>query len=467
MKRLIYLALIASLLGAYIYFLEVPKVKQEQIATRVFGDITSSELRSINVNAEKGTYELVNSEPKKIDKKDPSEGVTDNLEETESDITTKWSLSSYPDSILDKATVEALINAVANFTFDKKLDTTESDLSVYGLLNPINKLKVSYDNIIKEVLFGDKNEFVNGRYFKFSDSPEIYVADETLFLEMQKELNSLRSKTPVKFSDSSVQSLIISNNKDVIEVNPAELNKEKIFKIVKPINVRGSNIGVFDIYRNLRNLQVSNFIDGKDSETLLSKAKNPADQFIVIKKKDGTELEVSFFEIDSKYYFKIKGVSTLFELPNDSRGNLFKGLNAIRDGQQFKLDPYLVNRIVVTKDSKEELYLEKDKNDWIFAKDASKADSPFVSEYINSLSDTFIKEFLPLDDISWKASPYMTFEVSITDNGSNSSKKLIIGSKRDNKYPAIVDSYNEPFLLDEEQLKKITPSLEKFKIVSK
>ena len=465
MKKILIVSIIAAALGSYIYFLEVPAVKQEMFASKFFGDISSSEIESISVESSIGKYELVNSQPQKAKKIDPSKGFDDSTDGLSEDLPPlTWYLSDLKKAVLDRATVEGLVQSVAEASYSKKVESAEQDLSVYGLASPPVSIKVKVNGQVTKIILGDKNEFIDGRYAKLENYPTVYIVDDSLFGEVSKSKDVFRSQMPISFSDSSVKLLTINDESNIIKIEP---QADKTFRIIDPVKAKASNFAIFELYRTLRNLQAEQFID-TDTSTKLedygfvgSKIKQ-----ISLDRHPSENINIKFGIKDTNLYFMMDGQPTIYKSVGDPRNAIFKSLVSLRDAQPFKFDPYLGTYVSVTKDGKKVLSLKSNQGNWEFESDNSKADGPFVREFLKTLSDVTATDFMLIDDVAWSNDPFIKVDLEIDDDGKKSSKSLVVGKLQTGKgYPALILGSNEPFFLSEESVKQITPAEEKFKIV--
>jgi hypothetical protein len=267
---------------------------------------------------------------------------------------------------------------------------------------------------------------------------------------------------PIAFSDSSVKLLTINNESSVIKIEP---QADKSFRIVDPIKAKASNFAVFELYRTLRNLQAENFIDSYTNLDEFGLGANNSKQ-INIDRNAADKISIKFGVKDTNLYFMIDGQPTIYKAVGDPRNSIFKPLVSMRDGQPFKFDPYLGTSVSVTKEGKTILGLKSDQGNWVFESDKTLADSPFVREFLKTLSDLTATDFMLIDDIGWSKEPFIKIDVEIDDDGKKTSKSLVVGKQQDDKgYPALLVGSNEPFFISAESVKQITPAPEKFKIV--
>lgn len=465
MKRLIIVAIIAALLATYIKFVEIPEQTEEVLKQKLYTDITGNEIKSILVSSPDFNYELINSNPHKDMSIDPSEGVSDSSDKVVGkNQQTNFKLAGISDAILDRAAVESIATSIANLTFTKSIpaEEVEKDLSIYGLANPLLTVQVAIKDSKKILKFGNKNEFVNSRYMQIDNDSKLYLVNDSIFEAASKKQNDLRTKTPISFADEEVSNIIVHSSSQEVQIEP---EPNKTFKIKKPDQVRAQSHAIFDLYRNLRNLQAESFFD---SPTSLSDygLDNP-NGFIQVNLKDRS-ITIHFGSKNDKEYFQIDKKGSIYQAVGKPSEVLIKEEDSFRDGSQFKFDPFLAQNIVLSQDDKILLNLKLDKTQWKFDGNED-ADSPFVKEYLKTLSGLAVSKFLPLDfKIEEKSAKYK-ISIKLEDQVEGDSKEItmIIGENIPNQgYPAMVLGINEPFILTNEQFKQVTPAQERFKMLA-
>jgi hypothetical protein len=459
MKKLLTPALLLLALALYIKFYEVPQIEIEENKKKLFGSFAASEIQGITVKKTNSSLDFVNPEPKKEVVKDPSEGVEVEDPSLSKQATTPWILKNVPEAILDKAKIEGLATSIANFSSEKTVDQKdlETDLATYGLASPELTISVRVAGKEQVIDFGKKSEFISARYVKVHGRDGLFLVDDSLFDAASVTQSEFRDKTPVTFSDDEVQNISMTSPEGKVVIEPSA---EKTFRIVEPIKSLAQNYAVFDVYRNLRNLQADIFIDAPTDLSLYG-LDNPQDT-IVINRANGP-LTVTVGLKNDKEFFQINKKGTVYQAIGHPLSGLSAKTETFREAQQFKFDHFIVTKALVEKNASPYLVLTKDKDQ--YQVNSEKADAPFVRQYLRDISELRVQSFLPFDDAVLKAKPFVRVVISTDTSQIKKDLVLIIGEKRGDFYPSYVEGINEPFMINQENFQVIVPALEKFKPV--
>ena len=461
MKKIIITALLLVGIATYIKFVEFPTIQQEEAERKILGSFSSSEIESISLKQGDIVMELQNKAPHKEEKKDPSEGVDLSQEGARKEALTSWGLKDAPLALLEKSKIEALTTALAELESVKFIPAKdlEADLGIYGLTNPEVTLTVKVNQNTTILSFGKKNDFVGARYVKIDGKEGLYLVNDALFDVANKNPADFRDKTPVSFSDDEVKSVLISSVQNKLRIEPT---KDHGFRIVEPINVVAQNYSVFDLYRNLRNLQAELFID---SPTDLSVYGLSTPQNIIEIQSTKDPLKITVGSKNDKEFFQINSNGPVYQAVGHPLAGLEATPDLYRESQQFKFDHYSASKLLIEKNGSPTVVIVK--TDDSYKVNDKDSDTPFVRQFLRDISEIQAKSFLSLDDPVLNEKPLM--KVSITTENGQEKKvlTLIIGAKREGGYPAYTEQNREPFLLTEASYALLEPAADKFTPVKK
>lgn len=459
MKKLLIPAIVLIALVAYIKLFELPKMEHEELEKQLFGSFSWSELERITLTKPNSTITFVNREPKKEVAHDPAEGVDLGEESLATHATTTWGLEQAPGALLDRAKIEGLATSIAQLRSDKHIEQQdlEPNMELYGLVSPELVLTIRVQGKEEVVEFGKKSDFLEARYAKVRSRDGLYLVDDTLFELATEPPSEYRDKTPITFSDDEVKSMVLQSGDKQLAIEPTA---ERTFHVTQPQKVLAQNYAVFDIYRNLRNLQAEEFIDAPAAlDTYGLQAPKAT---ITIHRATGP-IAVTVGTKDDKEYFQVNQQGPVYKAVGRPLTGLSVEVETFREAQQFKFDHLTATKALVEKAGSPYLVVTKEQD--LYQYNSEKADQPFAKEYLRNISEIRASQFLPLEDPVLKAKPAVRVVVSTDDGQKKKDLVLLIGDKRGSAYPAFVEGLGEPFMITEETYQVLVPALEKFKPV--
>src|SRR5262249_9162192 len=206
--RIAILFLLVAGLGAYLYWVEVPKARQEatkaKLVTATPDDVTA-------VNLVFPDREIA------LRKKD---GV--------------WRLEKPIDAPADDAAVLSLIRSVTDADVQKSLDETPSDLSSFGLDKPDPTVRLSTAKGDLPAIAIGKNAAIGGKtYVRVGDDQKVVLTSSALKVAVNKQVKDLRDKQLLAFKDDDVTRIditpadgppvaLVRKDKDVWTLEPGD-----------------------------------------------------------------------------------------------------------------------------------------------------------------------------------------------------------------------------------------------------
>jgi hypothetical protein len=177
--RIAILFLLVAGLGAYLYWVEVPKARQEatkaKLVTATPDDITAVTLvfpdREIGLRKDNGAWRLTK----------PIEGPADDT------------------------AVQALIRAITDAEIQKSLDEAPSDLASFGLDKPAPTVRLTSAKGDLPAIAVGKNAAIGGKtYVRVGDDPKVVLTSSSLKVALDKQVKDLRDKQLLAFKDDDV-----------------------------------------------------------------------------------------------------------------------------------------------------------------------------------------------------------------------------------------------------------------------
>lgn len=464
-KTLVFALILVGLLY-YIKAVELPKEESEKSKDVIFSDVSTEEFKKIKVTNEKGSFELVNSDPKKL------EGQSSLNTDPKLDL---WKIESLPEAEIDKGPVTALLSGIKDLKADTRVpnEDIESDLSVYGFKEPSINVEVSYGSKAVKLEFGKKSDYVQKRYVKVSGTNNqdgIILVPDTLFTTVSKSREEFRNKNPLIFNDTDIKKVsLIHQGKDI----SLEQGEKGDWDLVSPISARGSHASVSALLRELRNLKAAEFFD-ETPPNLAARGLDKPDVHVTLNfvdsvKKDPIEVRIKRAEKDKeiqKVWFSVSGKNTVFKSEIDPIAQIAQPVDSFREKKlfDFAVDNVIGGEIVVADKvtiTMKKQGVGKDSTDWIV--NDKPGDYVFIREVLTNAANLEAVDF-PKQDLDFGfTKPNLKFTVTLasSDGKETVSHKLTIGNKRQTssgvQYYAESDRSGAPFLISEDSLKKLMP----------
>ncbi len=456
------LAAIVVCVGFYIARIELPKDEVKQKAELLFPDLKVSAVRALSLKNVDGEVKFL-QEASVDSAEKPAE---DTLEIVDVDIG-KWKLDGLPQAPLDKAALNSLVSALTSLKREYEIPAadTEKDLSVYGLKEPA--LTVTFNDSSKNVsvLVGKESEMLKKHYMKLADSEQVFMGASSFFQSANKKRDDFRDKTPLDFFDSQLAKLQFKNDKvDTTIEATSDLN----WRVISPVVYTASNTAVTDTLRNLRNLQVTEYIDQPKAlkDYGLEKALVSATlTFNEASKKAPTKVKLGKNEKGDGFYLSIDGIPTVFKLSTDPMAVFNKQLDDFREKQFFKFQFDEVVSAEYLPKAGEKVLLTREGDEWKV--NGKNADGVFVKVLLEKLAGASADGFPVVERDYGFAVPELTWNVvvkeELSDKKEEKKKTLVVGalvdSKGDKRYAASGD-LSEAVILSQDSIKNITPMVE-------
>ena len=468
LKKTLILGLFVAAALFYIFKVELPKEAAKQDAVKLTPGITGAQLEKIELVSSKGSFALVNTAPQPANPNMEDEANGPGKGKNTADSINNWQLEGAKGSELDPSVFNQLINAISDFKGDDSIPAADlsGDKSVYGLKEPLVKIKVLAPQKSTEVQFGKKNDYLQKRYAQFAGRDEVYLVSDTLFLAADKSQNDFRSKSPVQFVDADVSAVTVRGGEQSTNEKVKLVRTDAGWEIAEPQKFKAAESSVSTLTTALRSVQASDFIDGDNLKLgdygLDSPALSAVVDFKESLKKSPLVLKIATVKQESSdkdnkappsstSYLSIEGKPSIFKLAADPLGALKVSVDDYREKQLFKFATDQVKEITFTR-SGGELKLTKTDSQWKVGE--KEGDDTFIKELLASLSGLTATAFPIADQDFGFKSP--TFKVTVSFTGDFKPRTLVIGSEAPGGGSfAGVDDLSEPFVIGADSLKRI------------
>ncbi len=233
------LFLLVAGLGAYLYWIEVPKARQEATKAKLV-TATQDDITAVTLVFPDRELALV--------KKDGA-----------------WRLTKPIEAPADDAAVKALLGALTGAEVQKSLEELPSDLASFGLDRPDPTVKLATATGDLPAIAVGKNAAIGGKtYVRVGDEPKVVLVPSTLKFALNKQPNDLRDKQLLAFKDDDVTR---------IDITPAEgapvalVRKDKDAWVLEPGEQPTDLTEVRSYLSSLRSTRAVDFPDGDAAAT--------------------------------------------------------------------------------------------------------------------------------------------------------------------------------------------------------
>ena len=206
--RILVLLLLVAGLGAYLYWVEVPKARQEATKAKLFtaatDDIVAIDLvfpdREIALRKQDGA----------------------------------WRLTKPIDAPADDTAVKTLLGSLTGAEIQKSLDELPSDVASFGLDKPDPTVKLATAKGDLPAIAVGKNAAIGGKtYVRVGDEQKVVLVPSTLKFALNKQPKDLRDKQLLAFKDDDVTRVditpadgppvaLVRKDKDVWTLEPGD-----------------------------------------------------------------------------------------------------------------------------------------------------------------------------------------------------------------------------------------------------
>jgi uncharacterized protein DUF4340 len=356
---LLLLAVLAAL-GAYLYWIELPKAEQES-KKKTLAELKEDEITEVA---------LVYPDREVLLKKSGND----------------WRMIKPVDALADAVAVKGVINAVAQAEISKELAEPSSDLAQYGLDKPTVTVTLRKgETALPTISIGKNTPVGSNAYVKKSDDKKVYLTSGAFRTTMDKQVKDLRDKTILSFSDADVHKIEIQGDgKDIVLSE-----KDNAWSIEKPTAYAADGGTVRNLLSTLRSLRAVDFPSEDATDLAAYGLDKPRLKVTLTLGNDATEkaLAVGKENDQKQVYVQRGGQPAVFAVNEWVFRDLDKNVGDLRDKTVLAFDRDKVNGVqIAAKDGKVKLVRGDDKK-WSVADVEGKAVESTINQYLTDLHD--------------------------------------------------------------------------------
>lgn len=395
-------AVVAALLGGYIYFFERGPVKKKDADEKklkvfeafVADDITQIHLENLatTVTAEKSPVEL-----EKDDK-----GV--------------WQVTAPQSLRADETTVRSLLTTVGDFNPDSDIENP-ANLEQFGLKSPraksVFKTKAGASF---ELLVGDKNAANTSYYVQTSGKNTVYLLPIVSVDALKKNFQDLRDHSFVKTDLVLAKKLRVTRGGKTIEI---EKDRNNAWNITEPIEEKADEAKVRDILNTMNSLRIDSFLKGNPGNLSAFGLSKPHAKVEVWPNDGGPSKCILLGRQKGKealFYAKTEGSPEVYLVGQYFDKAIDVKVSDFRDKSVMKFDAGKVVSFSVKRGEKTWTYQKGDKGQWAAAGRVNANDEGV--NILGQLSSTIIADFADKGASTGLGDPSCVIEIALDDKTS-------------------------------------------------
>jgi len=361
LRSTLVLVLLLIGLGAYVYWVEVPKSQEEAKKKTIF------EFKPDDVTA----VSLVYSDHEIVLKKSGEE----------------WRLTKPLDAPADSMTVKNLLNAIAEAEVKKTFDEA-SDLAPYGLDQPFAKVTVTLkDKELPTILVGKSTPVGYSAYVKRADEPKVLLTTSAFRSGMDKKVKDLRDKTILNFADNDVHKIEIrGEGKDL-----ALAQENDHWTIERPGQYAADAVTVRTFLSALRSMRAVDFPSDQPTDLSTYGLDNPRLKVSLYLGKDNAEKDLLIGKdtADKQVYVQGSGQPVVYTVSDWVMRDLNKNAADFRDKTVLAFDREKVTAVdVARKDGGHFKLVRGEDKQWrVEGAGEGKPAATAISQYLGDLHD--------------------------------------------------------------------------------
>ncbi|MFM8410302.1 MAG: DUF4340 domain-containing protein [Alphaproteobacteria bacterium] len=339
------LALLVAALGAWLWWVERPKVEREAEKKTLLAPFDRTRVAAV---------ELVY----------PDASITLRRKDG------RWRMESPVDVPADPGTVRNLLEAVAAAESKKVVADEAETPATYGLDVPTAQLTLVLDDATRlpTIRIGKTTPVGYGAYARVGDDPSVLLTTGAFHAGVRKSVDDLRDRTILAFRGSELKQVrIVANGRSELVLDRD--GEGDGWKIVQPSELRADTSQVQGFLTSLEGLRAEGFADGAPTaeQGLL-----PPEQTITLVPREGDPLELRVGKVvgdeNARKVFVARGATgpVYWITPQVAQG-FGKGVDELRDKTIVSIPRDKVAAVVATRADGNGFRLEKKDGAWQLA----------------------------------------------------------------------------------------------------
>jgi len=309
-----------------------------------------------------------------------------------------WLLSkpiSYP---AQSAAIETLLAALQKLAPATRISTAENKNfeTEFGFDNPQISLAIEVGGRRWELKVGSKTPPGDQVYLRVVGVDGVFVADADWLKFIPRSATDWLSTTLVEAGQNDFDSIILTNGAKVMELHRDATNR--LWRMTRPLQARANNERITDALQHLQSAGVSQFVTDDPKADLTPFGLQPADLDLWL--GHGTIFSAAVHagknltNDAAQVYAKREGWNAVVVTSADSLSSWHGSVNDFRDPHLLELTSPAAEIEVRDSGSNNFTLQRQGTNDWKIAGEKFPADAQNVQQFIKSLADLRVAEFV-------------------------------------------------------------------------
>jgi hypothetical protein len=368
-RNVIILAVIVLAVGAYLFFYERHQPTTHEVAERadkVFPTLERDEVESIEVVNSHGEFQLV---------RDGDD----------------WKLLKPIEFPADTPTVNSLLSSLVGLRKERRLTADEVDPAAYGLDEPPMRVSLGIgDDERLSLEVGEETALGSNRAVRIAGDDAIILCPGWFASDLDKELDSWRSKDVVDVSSSELASLQVVAGADRIHA----VRSGEEWRLLEPIVDLADGDHIQNLISNLSSLRVEEFLGDEADPAALGLEE--AEYTVTLVRSEGEEPVVLEFgatrsEEDATQVACRRDGRDLFWVNDVAATRLAKAPVRWRSTKLHDFDTWDAEALTISSGD-QSLRLRRSEGLWQ-EESGSELDYSAVQDRLSKLADLEVKEF--------------------------------------------------------------------------
>lgn len=417
-KTTIITAIVAVLLGGYIYFYEREPLEEDDSETEAVFDIESEDIEEIEIQRAEG-------EDLKLKKEGDS-----------------WKIVSPIEARADTSEVETLTGNIADLERQRVVAEGDSiQLADFGLAEPEIEVRVRYRTQQSDtptgLLLGDETPTGTNRYAKLDGEDQVFVISSYLRSNFDKKAWDLRDKKVLEFSADDVEKIVLGRPDGDLVLAKAS---EDRWNVSSPGFCRADRYKASSLVSRFETAKMEEIVSesGADADLEEYGLAQPTYQ-VNIQLKGGISAKLLVgHEKESRFYARNPDRDLVYLIASSLVDDIKKDASEYRSKRLFEYATYKVEKVQIEPGEGPTRVIEKTKEGedeeemWVeSAPESRDLDRAKVEDLLYKMNGTDAEDFASISPSDSDLEPFglssPSFEISIWTEGNETPEEVTVG----------------------------------------
>ena len=405
-------------LGSYAYFIESERPPEsESSSSELLFELDSTNIIQLQVSTQAGDVTRLERSP-----------------DNDSNL---WSIRSPVEVAADDNTVSAIVNALDSLEVTRVVDIDPSNLSTFGLANPVIEVSFRTENssATSQLLIGDQTPTGSDLYAKTADNTRVFLIANFHESTFNRTTFELRDKAVLDFDGPNVEGLFISSDDFAIRFS----KNNSVWQITEPLNARADFGLVEGLIGRLGSAEMQSI--EFESNEYSPESLEPfglADVNLTVsvetRNADDAVLEVGSETPDGAVFSRDASRNLVFTIDNTLATDLGRTADSYRQKDLFSFRPFNATQLDIEYGEETKNFEKQEESDgsvWRqVGRNVEELDPATIEDLLTKLSALRAQSFVDSQEGTGLDSPLVIIEVNFDDT----NERVLIGRSGENTY---------------------------------